>query len=55
LLSIDSFPSRITLALCSLDSYCIRPDAFEESPNERRETPTRICIDRKSTYRTRVS
>jgi len=46
---------RITSALSSLDSSCIRPDAFEESPNERRETPTRICIDRESNYRTRVS
>src|SRR5208337_3195551 len=47
--------SRITLALCSLDYSCIRPDAFEESPNERRKTPTHICIDRESNYRTRVS
>src|ERR1019366_7270621 len=47
--------SRIKLALCSLDSSCIRPDAFEESPNERQQTPTRIRIDRESPYRTRIS
>jgi hypothetical protein len=47
--------TRITLALCSLDSSCIRPDAFEERPNERRETPTRICTDRESSYRNPVS
>ena|ERR1017187_1664643 len=47
--------SRITLALCSLDSSCIRPDAFEESPNEQRETPTRICIDRESSHQSRAS
>ena len=55
LLSLGADASRITLALCFLDSSCTRPDAFEESPNERRQTPTRICIDRESIFRTRVS